>query len=87
MINAVLLLFEALVFCCFTVKKAMSFTRVVQETFGGEPSSTGSTASSDESMSSRVIIGLQLNRSTWDKAVGALGVAAAVGSFDCLKHK
>ena len=63
----------------------MSFTRVVQETFGGEPSSTGSTASSDESMSSRVIIGLQLNRSTWDKAVGALGVAAAVGSFIYLK--
>jgi hypothetical protein len=64
----------------------MSFTRVVKETFGGDNNVAVTTTTDETALASRVIIGLQLNRSTWDKAIGAIGLAVAVGSMVYLKN-
>ena len=63
----------------------MSFTRQITETFGGQGSS-GDTSDVTDVPKSQVIVGLQLSRSTWDKALGAISVAVAVGTALYLKN-
>ena len=62
------------------------FTRTITETFGGGASTSDASNDVPDVPKPQVIVGVQLSRSTWDKAIGALSLAVAVGSMIYLKN-